>query len=186
MTPDPNTAAEQAIRRISAGPLFEAPEYLEEIDSTNRYLADAARAGAPEGAAVLADRQTAGRGRLGRRWLDVPGGSVLCSMLFRPPLEPGRWHLIGWAVAVAARQAIVEVTGVDVEFKWPNDLVVADRKLAGVLGETVPPSGLVVGIGVNCNWPSGRPPEEIASLATSLERETHRPVEVGELAPAAR
>ena len=170
--PDPEPAAEQAIRHARDRLLFARPVHLDEVDSTNRYLADLALAGAPEGEAVVARRQSAGRGRLGRKWLDVPGGSLLCSMLFRPQLERRRWHLVGWAVALGARDAISDVTGVETAFKWPNDLLAGERKVAGVLGEVVPPSGLVLGIGVNCNWPPDWPPAELAATATALGRES--------------
>jgi BirA family biotin operon repressor/biotin-[acetyl-CoA-carboxylase] ligase len=156
--------------------LFANPQRLLEVDSTNRHLADLARQGAPEGTAVLADTQTAGRGRLGRRWVDVRGGSVLCSLLFRPPshLAPERWHIVTWCVALAARDAVGESCGVALSFKWPNDLMAGDAKLGGILAEVIPPDGLVVGIGINCNWPPG---EEAPPAATSLDRLVARPVD---------
>src|SRR5579875_1841362 len=79
---------------------FRTPVRLEEIGSTNTELVARARAGAPEGTVLLAERQTAGRGRLGRRWLDHPGGSVLCSVLFRPAWPTDRLFLAGWVVAL--------------------------------------------------------------------------------------
>ena len=174
-------AAEEAIPDAGSGSLFARVEHFDEIDSTNRYLVDAAGAGAPEGSAVVAVRQTAGRGRFGRRWIDVPGGSLLCSMLFRPPLPPERWHLVGWCVAVGARRAVLGVTGVETVFKWPNDLLAGGLKVAGVLGELVPPSALVVGIGVNCNWPPCWPPDELRGTATSLSRECLAEIDLGAL-----
>jgi BirA family biotin operon repressor/biotin-[acetyl-CoA-carboxylase] ligase len=168
------------------------PIRLEETDSTNRYLADLARSGAAHGTVVLAERQTTGRGRLGRRWVDAPGGSVLCSVLLRLRLPLERWHLAGWLVALAAADAAVAVAGAEPTCKWPNDLVIGTRKVAGVLAEVVQvpgsrhadqPGALVVGIGVNCNWPEGWPPandpdaEAIAATATSLDREAGRPVD---------
>jgi BirA family biotin operon repressor/biotin-[acetyl-CoA-carboxylase] ligase len=181
VTPEPHAAAEQAIRGVRAGPLFAEAEHLDEVDSTNRYLADAALAGAAEGRAVVARRQTAGRGRLGRQWLDVPGGSFLCSLLFRPPLPAASWQLVAWTVALSAREAIEAVTGVKTSFKWPNDLLVGDAKVAGVLGELAPPDGLVVGIGVNCNWPPDWPPSELAGRATALGRVSGSPVDLSAL-----
>ncbi|MGH9304191.1 MAG: biotin--[acetyl-CoA-carboxylase] ligase [Acidimicrobiales bacterium] len=133
--------------------LFASFERLGTVDSTNAYLATRAAEGAPEGSAVVAEHQSAGRGRLGRGWLDVPGGSVLCSVLFRPPFGPERYFLLAWLLALSAAGAIETATGVEVGLKWPNDLEVASKKVAGVLGEAVPPDGLVVGIGINCNWP---------------------------------
>jgi BirA family biotin operon repressor/biotin-[acetyl-CoA-carboxylase] ligase len=152
------------------------------VDSTNRYLVDLARSGAPEGTAVLAEAQTAGRGRLGRRWVDAEGDSVLCSVLFRPQLPLEAWHLLSWVVALAARDACADVAGVELSFKWPNDLQAGDRKVAGMLAEvaSLPDDAggpaLVVGIGINCNWPADWPPPDdpdaadIALRATSLDR----------------
>ena len=148
---------------------------FESIDSTNRYLLDEARAGAPEGVVAVADHQTAGRGRLGRTWEAPAGANLLLSVLLRPLLAPEARHLSTTAVALAAVDAIAAVVidaagvGVEVGIKWPNDLVASDgRKLAGVLAEAdLASSGLeglegleglpdpvVVGIGINVNWPA--------------------------------
>jgi BirA family biotin operon repressor/biotin-[acetyl-CoA-carboxylase] ligase len=172
---------------------FRSPVQLEVVDSTNRYLAERAREGAAEGSSVLAERQTAGRGRLGRRWVDVAGGSVLCSMLFRPAFPVERWNLVSWVVALAARDACADAAGVDLSLKWPNDLQFGERKVAGVLAEAVvsptgaaPPPALVVGIGINCNWPADWPsshdPDDpdargLIAQATSLDRIAGRPVD---------
>ncbi|MGD0594475.1 MAG: biotin--[acetyl-CoA-carboxylase] ligase [Acidimicrobiales bacterium] len=159
------------------------------VDSTNRYLADLAREGAPEGTSVLADRQTAGRGRLGRRWVDAEGGSVLCSVLFRPALPLERWQVLSCLVALAARDACADAAAVELTCKWPNDLQAGERKVAGLLAEAVsiPGAGgqpaLIVGVGINCNWPVGWPPSdepdaaEIAAHATSLDRVAGLPVD---------
>ncbi|HVF73721.1 MAG TPA: biotin--[acetyl-CoA-carboxylase] ligase [Acidimicrobiales bacterium] len=120
---------------------------FESIDSTNRYLLDQARAGAPEGVVAVADHQTAGRGRLGRVWEAPPGSSLLCSVLLRPDLPPERLHLAVAVVALAARDALGGLPSL----KWPNDLLVDDRKLAGVLAEADLPA-VVVGIGINLTW----------------------------------
>jgi BirA family biotin operon repressor/biotin-[acetyl-CoA-carboxylase] ligase len=172
-------SAEQA---IAAGALFAEPERLGTVDSTNRYLLDAARAGRPEGAVVVAEVQTAGRGRLGRRWVAPRGSSLLCSMLFRPRLPPERLHLLTGLVALAACDACKEVASVETSLKWPNDLLAAGRKVAGILAESLPSEGqaVVIGIGMNVNWPAGWPPLDepsadpeismIASSATALNR----------------
>ena len=130
---------------------------------------------------MVADRQTAGRGRLQRSWVDVPGGSLLCSMLFRPVLESERWFLVSMLVALAGLDACADAAGVDACCKWPNDLVVDGRKVGGILAEVVPPpglpccgtrAGLVVGIGLNCNWGDAWDAAPLAPsvLATSLDR----------------
>ena len=127
-------------------------EHFEEIDSTNSWLVEAAKNGAPEGTVVYADYQSAGRGRLDRRWVSKPGASLLCSILVRAPVELDQLHLVVAAVALAARAALVRLSGVRPSLKWPNDLLVEESKLAGLLGEVVVTSdgvALVVGIGVN-------------------------------------
>lgn len=119
---------------------------FDEIDSTNRYLLDEARGGAPEGLVAVADFQTAGRGRLGRTWEAQPGDALLMSVLLRPDgLAADRRHLVVAAVAVAACEALDPLP---VTIKWPNDLLLDDRKLAGVLAEAEG-DAVVVGIGIN-------------------------------------
>ena len=131
-----------------------------EIDSTNRYLLDQARAGAAEGVVAVADYQSAGRGRLGRRWEAPPGSNLLASVLLRPALAADELHLCTVAVALAAVAACERGAGVAAELKWPNDLMVGGRKLAGILAEALPrgPGGrratvVVVGLGLNVRWP---------------------------------
>lgn len=127
---------------------------FEEIDSTNRWLLEQARSGAAEGLVAVAGHQTAGRGRLGRKWEAPPGSALLVSVLLRPSdLEPERLHLVTAAVGLAAAEACTAVTGgrVSPGLKWPNDLVVGDSKLAGVLAEAALPA-VVVGCGVNVTW----------------------------------
>lgn len=135
--------------------------WLEEIDSTNTYLQERAREGAPEGLVVVADHQTAGRGRLQRRWESPPGANLLASVLLRPDCAPDDLHLCTTAVALAAADACREVAGVDATFKWPNDLLVDESKLAGILAEVEfgggTPPAVVVGIGINVAWPG--PPD---------------------------
>jgi BirA family biotin operon repressor/biotin-[acetyl-CoA-carboxylase] ligase len=151
----------------AAGP-FSDPVRLPEVDSTNRYAVDAARDGAAEGLVVLAEVQTAGRGRRGRRWRAPAGSAVLCSLLFRPPFGTADLHLLPTLVAVAAKRACFAAAGVEVSLKWPNDLVAGRRKLAGVLAEVVPESyggtgrsvaglAVVVGVGINVTWPAPAP-----------------------------
>ena len=155
--------------------------WVEETGSTNADLVAAARAGAPAGTVLVADHQTAGRGRLGRTWQAPPGSALLCSILLRP--EPGSvLHGAVWAVALAARDAVGLLAGVEPDLKWPNDLLSGGRKLAGVLAEGVAapddPSRLaavVVGIGLNVGW--DQPPPEVAAGAVTLEELAGRPVD---------
>ncbi len=176
------------------GPRFTDIRRFDSIDSTNRYLLDEARSGAPEGIVAVAGYQTAGRGRLGRGWEAPPGSNLLVSVLLRPDLAPERRHLASAVVALAAGDAVASTTGVEPGIKWPNDLVAADgRKLAGVLAEadlasvvpSVPPP-IVVGVGVNANWPAtdAELPPELVGVATSLRQQAGRAVDVEELLQA--
>jgi len=135
-----------------------AVERFDVIDSTNTYLLDRARSGAPSGLVAVADHQTAGRGRLDRRWESPAGAALLMSVLLRAPLEPAQLHLATAAVALSAVVAAEQACGLAPGLKWPNDLVIDDAKVAGILAEVdlSAPDGLpaiVVGIGVNLTWP---------------------------------
>src|SRR3954452_12362953 len=138
----PNTArmfpavpADPANRAL-AGTRFAAVRWVDETGSTNADLLAAARDGAAEGAVLVADHQTAGRGRADRSWQAPPGSSLLLSVLLRPP--PRLAALSGLALGVSATEAIEEVTGVTVKLKWPNDVVwpgagdPGDRKMGGI------------------------------------------------------
>lgn len=148
---------------------------LTETDSTNLRVLELARDGAPEGVVLVADHQTAGRGRRGRTWSAPPGTSLLVSALVRPPGPLSLAHLVTSAAALAAADACAEITGVEPSLKWPNDLVIADadgtRKLAGLLAESVVEgdrlSAVVVGMGMNVNWPSSLP-ADLAATAVAL------------------
>ncbi len=130
-------------------------EHFAEIDSTNSWLVNEAADGAAEGLVALADYQSKGRGRLDRQWESPPGASLLCSILLRPRLEPDQLQLAVAAVALAARAALVRLSGVRPALKWPNDLIVADAKLAGLLAEVAVATegfAVVVGLGVNLTY----------------------------------
>ena len=134
---------------------------LAEVDSTNTYVRRMARHGASAGLVAVADHQTAGRGRLDRRWESPPGANLLASVLLRPALEADDVHLCAGAVALAGADACREVAGVEPVLKWPNDLLLHGAKLAGVLAEAEfagsSPVAVIVGIGINVAWPG--PPE---------------------------
>jgi BirA family biotin operon repressor/biotin-[acetyl-CoA-carboxylase] ligase len=123
-----------------------------------------------EGLVVIADYQSSGRGRLDRQWSSPPRASLLCSILLRPRLESARLQLVVAAVALATRAALVRLSGVRPQLKWPNDLVVGENKLAGLLAEIVGTKsdlGVVVGLGVNLTFQG---PEGVKS--TSVLRES--------------
>jgi BirA family biotin operon repressor/biotin-[acetyl-CoA-carboxylase] ligase len=171
-----------------AGTRFGPIRRFAEIDSTNRYVVDEARAGAPEGLVAVADYQSAGRGRLGRRWEAPPGANLLVSVLLRPTLAVDELNLCTVAVALAAVGACDRGAGLVPDLKWPNDLMVGTRKLGGILAEAVPAGpatgqSVVVGLGLNVGWPPGdgeahgtSPSErdELLAAATSIRRETRR------------
>jgi BirA family biotin operon repressor/biotin-[acetyl-CoA-carboxylase] ligase len=148
------------------------------IDSTNRHLLTEAAAGTGEGVVAVADEQSAGRGRHGRTWTAAPGAALLVSVLLRPDLPPERLHLVTLAAGVAAAEAVYEVAGFEAHLKWPNDLVVDDRKLAGILAEGAD-RGLVVGMGLNIR--SDAFPPEIVDIATACDRHAAEPVDRGDL-----
>jgi BirA family biotin operon repressor/biotin-[acetyl-CoA-carboxylase] ligase len=120
------------------GTRFSEIRHFAELDSTNRYLLDEARRSPRDGLVAVADHQTAGRGRLGRRWEAPPGVSLLVSVLVIPRLPMEQLHLCSVALALAAAEACRQAIGLAPAVKWPNDLVVGPRKLAGVLAESVP------------------------------------------------
>jgi BirA family biotin operon repressor/biotin-[acetyl-CoA-carboxylase] ligase len=130
-----------------AGPLLA----FASLGSTQAVARRLAAAGTPEGTVVLADHQGAGRGQRGRVWLAPPGAALLFSCVLRPAAPPARWPELTLAAAGAVAEAVREVTGVAAVVKWPNDVVVDARKLAGVLAEGVvgPASFVILGIGIN-------------------------------------
>jgi BirA family biotin operon repressor/biotin-[acetyl-CoA-carboxylase] ligase len=133
-------------------------------------------ADAPEGAVAATDHQTEGRGRLGRRWEDVPGTSLLCSLVLRPAVRPDRLPELTVLAAEACAEAIADVTGLRPALKLPNDVLLADRKVAGILGEAQE-GRVVLGIGVNANQEPGELPADVRLPATSLRVESGMPVD---------
>jgi len=127
------------------------------VDSTNRLAAELARSGAADGTVVGAEHQTAGRGRQGRTWESEPGSSLLASVILRPAPP-----LVSLAAGLAAARACESVAGVSATLKWPNDVMVAEGKLGGILSELVREPGslgeaVVVGLGLNVHWRSPLP-----------------------------
>lgn len=158
--------------------------YLPEVDSTNRLLRERASEGvAAEGTVILTEHQRAGRGRQGRQWNDVPGTSLLFSLLLTPPALTAQDALLPLVTAVAGARALERHLGLAPEIKWPNDLRLDGRKVAGILleSEMAGPGRplIVVGMGLNVN-------QEAAALAglpeaTSLRLHQGSPVERGPL-----
>jgi len=154
-------------------------EQLGRVASTNDVIRERGRAGAPEGTAVLAESQNAGRGREGRSWRS-PAGNLFLSVLLRPVLPPDALPVLPLLAGVALAEAAAGY-GVAARLKWPNDVLVGERKLAGILVEaTSSGSGVefvVVGVGMNLVLDPLELPEELRSRATSIRAETGRSIE---------
>ena len=146
-------------------------QWVDETGSTNADLLAAARDGAESGAVLAADYQRAGRGRRDRSWGAAQGSSLLFSVLVRPRLGSEAAHLVATALALSAVEACNALSGVRPGLKWPNDLVFGDRKLAGVLAESILSGermeAVVVGLGLNVR--TGAAPPEAAEAAVALE-----------------
>lgn len=164
--------------------------WVTETGSTNLDLLALAEAGASDGVVLVADHQTAGRGRLDRTWESPPGSSLLVSILLRPSIEPDQTFLLTAATGVAAAEACAAVASLNPGIKWPNDLVVVageryeGHKLGGILAEGVIEGGdlaaVVVGLGLNLNW-SGDLPSELTGIAVALNQVVDHEVEREEL-----
>ena len=144
---------------------FHAIHWFDEIDSTNRYLLDCAAAGAAGGLVAVADRQTAGRGRMGRAWQAPAGASLLVSVLLRPTVPVDQWAMLVAPAGLAAVRTVTTLCDLPAQLKWPNDVMVHDKKLAGLLAESNQ-NAVVVGMGLNLNWPVL--PDDIAQTATAV------------------
>jgi BirA family biotin operon repressor/biotin-[acetyl-CoA-carboxylase] ligase len=155
-------------------------EYRESVGSTNDLAKQLARAGAPEGLLVVADEQTAGKGRLGRTWSTPPGSALAMTLVLRPALPPYHAPRITLVAAVAAAEAVRAETGLPAGIKWPNDLQIGGRKVCGILTEMEAEmeriAFVVCGIGLNVNLDRETMPPEFRETATSLMAELGRPV----------
>lgn len=184
---------DDAISRPETAPRrrFTDIRHVDSTGSTNSDVMELARQGEGEGLVLVADHQTAGRGRAGRSWTAPPGASLLCTFLLRPPATVA--PLVTFALAVAASEAVERVAGFAPGLKWPNDLVVEStepdgslrtRKLAGILAEAEWPPGsniaagyrapgpderatVAAGIGLNVSWPDELP-DDLADIAVAI------------------
>jgi BirA family transcriptional regulator, biotin operon repressor / biotin---[acetyl-CoA-carboxylase] ligase len=162
----------EAVAPWLSGRLGTPYRFLASCPSTQRLLAD----DDPEGAVVATDHQTEGRGRLGRRWKDVPGRSLLFSVLLRPAPPMPAWPELSLVAGEAVAAALRAETGLDASLRHPNDVVVAGRKLVGVLPEAAD-GRVVLGIGVNVNQTREELPRETAKPPTSIRVELGRELE---------
>lgn len=147
--------------------------FVQKIDSTNNWAKDLAKAGAPHGALAVAEFQTAGKGRLGRSWKAEEGSSVMMSLVLKPDFSPECAPMLTLVMGLSIAQA-VEMLGIPVSIKWPNDVVVSRKKICGILTEMALEASsvryVVIGVGINVNTEEF--PREIQDKATSLLLET--------------
>ncbi len=161
---------------------------FEQTTSTNDVVEKLARDGVKEGVVVFAESQTKGRGRLGRNWHSPKNKGLWFSLLLRPDLRPQEATQLTVASATALRRAIQAVTGVSPEIKWPNDLLINGKKVAGILTELSAELDrirhIIVGIGLDVNLDVAEMPAELRAIATSLKIESGQEISRSELAAA--
>lgn len=156
---------------------------LDTVDSTNNYAKKLAETGEAHGTLVAAEMQSGGRGRRGRSWVTPRGTAIAMSIIVRPQIRPEHASMLTLVMGAAAARAITQTTGLDVQIKWPNDLVVGGKKLSGTLTEMSAELErihyVVIGTGINANITEF--PEELHQTATSLQLELGKPVNRSEL-----
>jgi len=167
-----DSLAPRAVQPLLAGRFGHVYRYEELCTSTQRLLHD----DDPEGAVAVAEEQTEGRGRLGRTWHAPARTSVLVSVLLRPEIEPSRLPELSLVAGGAVAEAIADVTGIDPAIKFPNDVLVDGRKVAGILAESSE-GRVVLGVGVNANQTADELPGDAQTQPTSLRVELGEPVD---------
>lgn len=157
---------------LNTGVIGKELHCFDELDSTNTYAKKIAFEDCSHGAVVVADRQAAGRGRLGRTWFSPPGKGIWMSVVLKPDIAPGDAQFITLAASVAVAKAIEECCGIKPGIKWPNDIIIRGRKVCGILTELSAEleriNFLVVGIGINVNHGLEDFPEDIRDIAGSI------------------
>jgi BirA family biotin operon repressor/biotin-[acetyl-CoA-carboxylase] ligase len=163
-------------------------QVFQETTSTNDVIEKLARDGVREGVVVFAESQTKGRGRLGRKWISPAQKGLWFSILLRPHLRPPEATRLTVAAGTALRRGLSRVTGLDVKIKWPNDILLSGKKVAGVLTEMSAEVDrvkyIVLGIGLDVNVNASDFPAEVRKIATSLKAELGRPLARAEVAVA--
>ncbi|MCE5312476.1 MAG: biotin--[acetyl-CoA-carboxylase] ligase [Nitrospiraceae bacterium] len=164
-------------------------ELYKKTGSTNDICLELCRQQLPEGYVVIADEQTGGRGRLGRRWISPPGQNIYLSILLRPDMQPNVASIITLMASIGCINAMKKlVPGIDAHIKWPNDLMIGAKKTGGILTESriegMKLSCAVVGIGLNVNIPGSELPRDTIIPATSIFAETGITLNRSELAAA--
>ena len=174
-----DSLAPDAVRPLLRGRFGKVYRYAEVTPSTQRMLGE----DSVEGAVAVTEEQTEGRGRLGRRWEAAPGTSILVSVLLVPPVEPPRLPELSLVAGGAVAQAIAEITGIEPAIKFPNDLLIGMRKVAGILAESSE-GRVVLGVGVNVNQTAQELPADTLTPPTSLRVVLGEPVDRARLLAA--
>ncbi|WP_139343136.1 biotin--[acetyl-CoA-carboxylase] ligase [Fictibacillus arsenicus] len=186
-SPDLVTAEEVSLY-TGEGTFGKKVTYKTSVKSTQEIAHSLAREGAVEGSIVIADEQTGGRGRLGRAWQSPSGTGIWMSLILRPEIPLQKAPQLTLLIAVAASRAIEKVTGLEAAIKWPNDLLIKGKKVAGILTELQAEAdsihSVIVGIGMNVNQEKKHFSEEISEIATSLSIESGKTYKRAELAGA--
>jgi BirA family biotin operon repressor/biotin-[acetyl-CoA-carboxylase] ligase len=181
-------APDKITSRLASGIIARPLRVIAEIGSTNDAAMAAGQRGEPEGLAILADRQTSGRGRLGRSWSSVPGVGIYTSILLRPQAPPARAPLLTLMAGLATVDAIECIGTATPDLKWPNDVLCVGRKVAGILTEMATIGQeirhVVIGVGINVRHRTVDFPAEIEPTATSIELAVGRRVDRGEVVAA--
>ncbi len=176
-------AAEEVGSRLTTTRMGREIRYFSRIDSTNQYAKRIAEEGAPDGTLIIADEQTAGKGRSGRHWVTPPGEAIAFTLILRPKLATDRISMVTLVMGLAVVHAVNSLYGLSAGIKWPNDAVSGGRKLCGILTEMSAEISevhyIVIGVGINANLTEF--PEEIRPIATSLRLETGHEVNRAEL-----
>jgi BirA family biotin operon repressor/biotin-[acetyl-CoA-carboxylase] ligase len=174
----PDILTPDMLRQRLKGGLFGKKVYhFFKIDSTNRVALELAQEEEPEGTVILAEEQTAGRGRAGRAWHSEKAAGIYVTLVLRPKLAPVQAPLLTMMAGLSARTAVQAVSGLEVDLKWPNDLLVNGKKVGGILTEMMAEPNqvryVIVGIGLNVN--QEKFPTELANVATSLRAASGKP-----------
>ena len=163
-------------RRLPPGPFGKRIHHFFKIDSTNSLAMTLGERGEPHGTVIIAEEQTAGRGRAGHSWHSEKTNGIYMTVLLRPPISPQQAPLITLVAGLAVREAVIEQTGLMPDLRWPNDLLFGRKKFCGILTEMNAEQDQIhfvaVGIGINVNHE--RIPAELSRIATSLQIETQR------------
>lgn len=150
--------------------------FFDTLNSTNTSAMEFAEKGLPEGTVIIADSQTSGRGRLGRKWLSPPRKNLYMSIILRPTLSPRDAAIVTLMSAVACASSLKRLSAIPISIKWPNDIIVSNKKLGGILTEIKADMDrilyTVIGIGININHTVEEMPDDIKGVATSIKIET--------------